>query len=59
MSKKKERPHCYVDHANKKSENFAANPYRFWLNQVKRQRERRELENDVTDGCVETDPVDS
>ena len=41
MSDKKDRPHCYLDHANKRSENYAANPYLFWLNQVRRQRSRR------------------
>jgi hypothetical protein len=38
MSDHKDRPHCYLDHANKRSENYAANPYLFWLNQVRRKR---------------------
>ena len=38
MSDNKRRPYCYVDHANKKSENYAANPYLFWLRQARRHR---------------------
>ena len=36
MSDDKQRPYCYVDHANKKSENYTANPYLSWLRQARR-----------------------
>lgn len=38
MADTKDKTYCYLDHANKKSENFGANPYLFWLNQVRRER---------------------
>ena len=49
MSDEKQRPHCYLDHANKKSENFAANPYSFWLKQVRRNRSTSEPDDRTTD----------
>jgi hypothetical protein len=42
MSRDKQKTHCYIDHANKKSEAFGATPYLFWLNQVRRQKEERQ-----------------
>ena len=59
MSEKKEKSYCYIDHANKTSEKFAANPYRFWLKQVRRQREEREFEDRNTGARAVTDPADS
>ena len=59
MPEKKEKSYCYIDHANKTSEKFAANPYRFWLKQVRRQREERELENRSTGARAGTDRADS
>ncbi len=59
MPEKKEKSYCYIDHANKTSEKFAANPYRFWLKQVQRQREEREFRDRNTGAHTETDPADS
>lgn len=59
MPEKKERSYCYIDHANKTSEKFAANPYRFWLKQIQRQREARNLEDSTKGACAKSDPADS
>ena len=40
---KDERAYCYVDHANKKVEIHAANPYLSRLNRVARRRAELEL----------------
>lgn len=42
MSDKDKDAHCYVDHANKKSEAYGETPYLFWLNQIRRKKERSE-----------------
>lgn len=59
MSDNKDRPYCYIDHANKKSENYAANPYLFWLNQTRRERGQGDLDDAVADDHPNADPADS
>ena len=59
MSNDKEKTYCYLDHANKKSENYAANPYLFWLNQVRRQRAERRDRREATEGCDDACPPKS
>ena len=46
MSEKPKTPYCYVDHANKKSENYAATPYLFWLKQVRRNKDSESADED-------------
>ena len=46
MTDKTKKNYCYLDHANKKSENYAANPYLFWLKQVRRLRDKEAVEDD-------------
>ncbi len=40
MSDDNEDRHCYIDHANKKSDAYGKTPYLFWLNQIRRSREQ-------------------
>lgn len=42
-----ERSYCYIDHANKQHEIYAANPYLSWF--LQNRRERAKLEADVDD----------
>lgn len=56
MLEKKDRPHCYIDHANKKSENYAANPYLFWLNQTRRERGAGDLDEGIADDRPDAEP---
>lgn len=57
MADKDGKTYCYLDHANKKSENFAANPYLFWLNQVRRERaETRERQQRAVENADSMPP---
>ena len=40
MTDNEKERHCYIDHANKKSEAYGETPYLFWLNQIRRNKER-------------------
>lgn len=52
-----QRSYCYIDHANKQHEIYAANPYLSWFHQNRRERAKLDanVDDESTLACEESD----